>query len=37
MKYSFHPDASKELEAACDYYDAIDPNLGNIPYLPQFH
>lgn len=29
MNYSFHPAAETELEAAENYYDAIDTELGN--------
>jgi plasmid stabilization system protein ParE len=29
MTYSYHPDARRELEDATDYYDRIDPKLGD--------
>lgn len=29
MKYSFHPDAEKELEEVENYYDNINQELGN--------
>ena len=29
MTYSYHPDARKELDEATDYYDQIDPELGD--------
>lgn len=29
MKYSFHPDAEKELEEVENYYDNISQELGN--------
>ena len=28
MKFSFHPEAEKELNQAIDYYEEIDPGLG---------
>ena len=29
MTYRYHPHARKELDGAADYYDLIDPNLGD--------
>jgi ParE-like toxin of type II ParDE toxin-antitoxin system len=29
MTFSYHPDARKELDEATDYYDRIDPELGD--------
>ena len=29
MTYSYHPHARKEFDDATDYYDAIDPELGD--------
>ena len=29
MIYIYHPHARKELDDAADYYDSIDPNLGD--------
>jgi plasmid stabilization system protein ParE len=29
MQYDFHPDAQKELQIAVDYYDRINPELGD--------
>jgi hypothetical protein len=29
MTYSYHPQARKELDDATDYYDRIDPQLGD--------
>jgi len=29
MTYRYHPHARKELDEAADYYDLIDPNLGD--------
>lgn len=29
MQYDFHPDAQRELQAAVDYYDAINQELGD--------
>lgn len=29
MTHSFHPQATKELEVAAEYYDRIDPSLGD--------
>ncbi|HXI22262.1 MAG TPA: type II toxin-antitoxin system RelE/ParE family toxin [Pyrinomonadaceae bacterium] len=29
MTYSYHPHARKELDDATDYYDRIDPQLGD--------
>lgn len=29
MHYDFHPDAQRELQAAVDYYDAINQELGD--------
>ncbi|WP_295405224.1 type II toxin-antitoxin system RelE/ParE family toxin [uncultured Thiocystis sp.] len=28
MSFSFHPEAEKELNAAIDYYEEIEPGLG---------
>lgn len=29
MQYDFHPDAQRELQIAVDYYDGINPELGD--------
>jgi plasmid stabilization system protein ParE len=29
MQYDFHPEAQGELQSAVDYYDAINPELGD--------
>lgn len=29
MTYSYHPSSRKELDDATDYYDQIDPGLGD--------
>ena len=29
MSFSFHPDAEIELNEAIDYYEGIEPGLGN--------